>query len=328
VGQISFSSIGAAGRKVAHLIAESDQRTPSNVRGIVTMLLAMAVFVSGDAIMKLMSSRLPTGETMLIRGIIAGALIWSLAYAAGALENFRTRVTRLIGIRSGCEMGAAVCFQNGLTRLPFADVSAILQINPLAVTAAAALFLGEKVGWRRWTATAVGLLGVLLIIRPGGSAYQWASVFLLVATCFSVARDLITRKLPAGTPILLLTCLSSTAVTLSSFGFLPFETWRWPSALDCLILAVPAVCMLAGQLLVVVSIRSGEVSAVVPFRYSSILWALLLSVLIWREWPDAITLLGIAIVTGAGLYTFHREQVRRREAAIAAANTPDRASTP
>jgi drug/metabolite transporter (DMT)-like permease len=236
------------------------------------------------------------------------------------LTNFRQRITKAITIRSGCEMGAAVFFQNALSRLPFADVSAILQVNPLVVTAAAAVFLGEKVGWRRWTATGVGLLGVLLIIRPGGSAFQWASVLLLVATAFSTARDLITRQLPAGTPILLLTCLSGTAVLISSLGFMLFETWRWPTLVECAVLAVPAVCMLAGQLLVVVSIRSGEVSAVVPFRYSSILWALLLSVLIWQEWPDRWTLLGIAIVTGAGLYTFHREQVRRRESAIASAN--------
>jgi drug/metabolite transporter (DMT)-like permease len=310
-------------RAVNRLLAEPEERSLGNVRGIVAMLGAMAAFVTGDAIMKLMSSRLPTGETMFIRGIIALCLIWPLAYVTGALDNVRQRVSRLIGIRTGCEVGAAVFFQNALARLPFADVSAVLQINPLAVTAAAAIFLGEKVGWRRWTATAVGLVGVLLIIRPGGSSFKWASLLLFAATAFSVTRDLITRRLPSGTPNLLLTSLSATAIWASSLGFLAFETWHWPTVFDCLALAVPAVCMLTGQLLVVVSIRSGEVSAVVPYRYSSILWALLLSALLWGHFPDATTMLGILIVTAAGLYTFHREQVRRREAAIRSASLKD-----
>jgi drug/metabolite transporter (DMT)-like permease len=301
------------------VLRDSDARTTNNVRGIVAMLIAMAAFVSGDAVMKLMSARLPTGETMFIRGWIAALIIWPLAYGTGALSNLRQHMTRILAIRSGAEMGAAVFFQNALSRLPFADVSAILQINPLVVTAAAAVFLGEKIGWRRWTATAVGMLGVLLIIRPGGAAFQWASLLLLGATGFSVLRDLITRRLPAGVPVLLMTALSSTAVGVSSLGFLPFETWLWPSLLDVLALAVPAVMMLTGQLLVVISIRSGEVSAVVPFRYSAILWTLILSLLIWGELPDRWTLLGIGIVTLAGLYTFHREQIRRHEAAVVAA---------
>jgi drug/metabolite transporter (DMT)-like permease len=312
-------TLGRVGRSLAAILRDGDARTTNNVRGIVAMLLAMAAFVSGDAVMKVMSTRLPTGETMFIRGLFAALLIWPLAYATGALSDVRQHLTRVLAVRSGAEMGAAVFFQNALARLPFADVSAILQINPLVVTAAAAVFLGEKIGWRRWTATAVGMLGVLMIIRPGSAAFQWASTLLLAATCFSVLRDLITRRMPPGTPVLLLTAFSSTAVGLASLGFLPFEAWLWPRLTDVLALAVPAVFMLLGQLLVVISIRSGEVSAVVPFRYSSMLWTLLFSLLIWGELPDRMTMLGITIVMGAGLYTFHREQVRKREAAIASA---------
>ncbi len=312
-------AVNRLGVAAVAVLRDSDARTTNNVRGIVAMLLAMAAFVSGDAVMKLMSTRFPTGETMFIRGLFAAILIWPLAYVSGALSGAWQHINRILFIRSGAEMGAAVFFQNALSRMPFADVSAILQINPLVVTAAAAIFLGEKIGWRRWTATAVGMLGVLLIIRPGSAAFQWASLLLLVATIFSVTRDLITRRMPAGTPVLLLTAFSSTAVGLASLGFLPFETWIWPHFADALTLAIPAVFMLIGQLLVVISIRSGEVSAVVPFRYSAMLWTLVLSLLIWGVLPDGWTLLGTGIVMGAGLYTFHREQVRRREAAINAA---------
>ncbi len=289
---------------------------PNNVLGIVAMLAATAAFVAGDAIMKIMGTRLPTGETMFIRGIIGTVLVWTVLWRLGMLGEVRRHLDRMIGWRTAAEVGASCSFQSGLTRLPFADVGAIGQINPLVVTAAAAFFLGERVGWRRWTATAVGLVGALLIIRPGGSTFQWASLLILGAVFFSVSRDMITRKMEPGFSPLVLAAISAMAIGLSSLLFLPFEQWLWPAPLDIVWLAFPAVLMMTGQTLVVISIRAGEVSAVVPFRYAAMLWSLTYSFLIWREVPDATTLLGIGIVCSAGLYTFHREQVRRREAAM------------
>jgi drug/metabolite transporter (DMT)-like permease len=305
-------------RAIEAAIADSDSK--HNLHGIITMLIAMAFFVGGDAMMKVMSSRLPTGETMLIRGIIATTLIWSLTIYTGAARNMWRHMSGLLALRTMADVGGAATFQSGLARLPFADAGAILQINPLVVTAGAAIFLGEKVGWRRWSATAIGLVGVLLIIRPGGSTFQWASLLMLAATLCAATRDLSTSRLGGAVPTLMITAFSTTAVTISSLAFSLFETWVRPSFEHIAMLAVPAICMLIGQFCVVVSIRSGEVSAVVPFRYSAILWTLLLSFLIWREVPDWQTLLGIAIVVSAGLYTFYREQVRRREA-LAAART-------
>lgn len=305
-----------AGAFAIDALKSSSDGRPNNVLGIAAMLAATGFFVTGDAIMKLMSARLPTGETVFIRGLLGIILVWSLVAAMGALGEVRRHLTRLIAFRTSADMGAAGCFQIALSRLPFAETGAILQLNPLVVTASAAIFLGEKVGWRRWTATAVGFAGVLLIIRPGAAAFQWASLLLLGAVFCSASRDTITRRLPSGTSALILAAFAITGIAASSLLFLPFETWVWPAARDVVALALPAVFMLIGQTLVVISIRSGEVSAVVPFRYAAILWSLTYSALIWGEFPDKLTLLGIAIVSGAGLYTFHREQVRRREAAM------------
>jgi drug/metabolite transporter (DMT)-like permease len=305
----------------AGLLARAWRRLAANVRGILAMLFANAVFVLGDAAMKLMAAAMPTGETMFIRGIIATVLIVAIAHATGAFSDFRAHLSPLLGWRTAAEVGAGLSFQNGLARLPFAEVSAILQVNPLVVTAGAALFLREKVGWRRWTATAVGLCGVLLIVRPGTAAFHWASLLLLLAVLFSMSRDLCTRSLPDGIPPLLVTAIAAPATMLGSLLLLPLESWRMPSVGDVAVLAIPAACMLVGQFCVIVSIRSGDVSAVAPFRYSSIIWALLLSVLIWREFPDRLTLLGVAIVVGAGLYTIYREQVLRRLARDRAASS-------
>ncbi len=301
---------------IAQALRGTGDRAPNNLVGIFAMLAATAVFVTGDVIMKIMGTRMPTGETMFIRGIIGTMLAWALLWRAGMLGEVSRHLRAVIGWRTAAEVGASCSFQTGLTRLPFADVGAIGQINPLVVTAAAAFFLGEKVGWRRWTATAVGLAGALLIIRPGGAAFQWASLLILGAVLFSVSRDMITRKMAPGFSPFVLAAFSALAIGLSSLLFLPFETWIWPKPLDVFWLTFPAVLMMAGQVLVVISIRAGDVSAVVPFRYAAMLWSLTYSFLIWREVPDMLTFVGIGIVCSAGLYTFHREQVRRREAVM------------
>ncbi len=322
----AFRKFSDAGSAASRLVAESraqlagggERRVKGNVAGIVAMLIATAAFVSGDASMKLMSAQMPTGETILVRGIIATTLVWSIAFWSGAAYHLKSYLGRLLGLRTSAEVGGAMFFQNGLARLPFADVGAILQINPLVVTAGAALFLGEKVGWRRWTATAFGLVGALLIIRPGAATFQWASLLLLGAVLCSTVRDLTTRRLEPGIPAIIVTALGITSITIASLGFLPFETWRWPRWGEVAFLAIPAVCSLIGQFCVVLSIRAGDVSAVVPFRYAAIVWTLLYSVAIWREFPDAQTLAGIAVIVSAGLYTFYREQTLRRQAAALA----------
>jgi drug/metabolite transporter (DMT)-like permease len=310
------------GSAVVRALRASADTRPNNGRAILAMLLATMAFVTGDAMMKLMSARLPTGETMFIRGVIGSMLVFGLVWAVGEMATLRASVTRLATYRVAGDVGAAVCFQNALSRLPFADVSALVQVNPLVATAAAALFLGETVRWRRWLATIVGLFGAILIIKPGGSAFQWASLLAIGAVFASVARDLVTRRMPAGTPAFTTIAFSMWAVTLASLGFLPFERWSWPSAGHVAILGFTACCMLAGQLGIFIAVRLGEISVLAPYRYTSLVWALMFSLLLFREFPDRWTLVGMAIIVVAGLYTFYREQTLRREAAIRAAVAP------
>lgn len=315
-----LSRINALYQSAAALTAPARPgQKAGNLRGIVMMLIGMACFVTGDATMKYMSDHMPTGEAMFIRGIIGSTIVGVIAIYTGAIWRLGNFISGMLALRTMSDVGGALFFQNGLARMPFAEAGAITQINPLIVTAGAAVFLDEKVGWRRWTATAVGLFGVLLIIRPGGATFQWASLLLLGATLCSASRDLLTRSIPGGVPAIILAGSSIMAVTLASLLFLPFEVWRRPMPGDVATLAISSICSLGGQVAVVASIRSGDVSAVVPFRYSAILWNLLLGFMIWRQFPDGTTLVGILIVCTAGLYTFYREQVRRREAQLAAA---------
>ena len=298
------------------LVLRQLDRLSPNSRGIFAMLGAMAAFSVGDAMMKLSTGHLPAGQSIFIRGVIGATLIWAVAWRTGALAQLRTLSNPYLPWRTLGDTGGSFCYIGALAHMPLADAAAIMQTNPLAVTAAAALFLNERVGWRRWTATGIGFLGALLIIQPGTQTFTWASVLVILSVLSCTMRDVATRGL-AGLPTVLIAATAATTTMILSLGFVTFERWQMPVMGDGLRLGVAAVCMLVGQVLVVISIRAGDVSAVVPFRYSAMLWTLLLSAVVWRYVPNATTLAGIVIVSGAGLYTFFREQTLRRQAATA-----------
>jgi drug/metabolite transporter (DMT)-like permease len=302
-------------RTISRWIRRRIHQLPDNTKGILAMLAAMALFVFGDALMKLSAASVPTGESIFLRGVIAVTVIWILVIRSSAIHSLKDATSKFMLIRAGGDMGGAVFFQTALGRLPFADVTAVLQINPLVVTAGAALFLNEKVGWRRWTATAIGLCGALLIIKPGSSTFNPWSLLLILAVLCAATRDLATRQITQATPSVLIIAVSTTFIMLSGLAHAPFETWTVPTLPMMIRFACAAFFMLSAQYCVVTSIRTGDISAVVPFRYSAILWSLLLSYLIWNDVPDRWTMLGIAIIASAGLYVFFREQKLRQIAA-------------
>jgi drug/metabolite transporter (DMT)-like permease len=285
----------------------------NNLRAIVAISLAMASFACGDTLMKLASTSLPTSQLLFIRGSIVFAVSLGFAFFTGALRELRHVFERAMVGRVVGDVGGGWFFQTALARLPYADVTAIGQLSPMMLTAASALFLGERVGWRRWTATAVGFLGVLIIIRPGGSAFSWWALAGIASVIFTSVRDLSTRGINRRVPAILIMTLSAGAVTIAALAVAPFSNWQWPDQVLMAKLSSAAIFSLLGQLGIIIAMRTGEVSAVVPFRYMIILFSITSSVLVFGHWPDAITFLGIAIVVGAGLYTFYREQRLRRQ---------------
>lgn len=285
----------------------------ANVKAIMAMSLAMASFACGDTLMKLASTALPTSELLFIRGAVVFAVSLSVAFYTGALREIRHAFGRPMAGRVFGDVSSGWLFQSALARLPYADLTAIGQLSPMMLTAASAVFFAERVGWRRWTATAVGLLGVLIIVRPGGSTFSWWALVGIASVMCTTLRDLSTRRITQRvTPILIMT-ISAGAVTLAALVVAPFSDWQWPSQLLMLKLSGAAIFSLLGQLGVIISIRTGEVSAVVPFRYTIILFSIVSSVFVFGHFPDGLTLVGISVVVGAGLYTFYREQTLRRQ---------------
>ena len=300
-----------AGTILARLLRDAPTAT-SNVRGIMFMTAACASFACGDTIMKLSAGQVPTSELLFLRGgfVTLGGLL--IAIALGSLAMLHRALSKAMALRAAGDVTGAWSFQLALARMPYADLTAVGQLIPLSITAASALFLGEKVGWRRWTATIVGLLGVLLIIRPGSSTFNWWALAGIVSVLASTVRDLGTRFVDRSVPPSIIMMLSAGATTLTSLLAAPFSGWSTPPGLLVLAMAGAALFSLVGQICVIISVRSADISAVAPFRYTIILFAIASGVLVFGHFPDWLTLVGTAIVVAAGLYTFYREQSLRR----------------
>jgi drug/metabolite transporter (DMT)-like permease len=263
--------------------------------------------------MKIAGETLPLGQTLALRN--SAAVLYLLIFAAwfGGLSLPRAAPKRAFGWRIAGEIGSTFCFFWALARMPIGDITGLSQITPLAITAAGALFLGERVGARRWLAALAGLAGVLLIVQPGTSAFTWAAVVALIANAFGVLRDLATRVIGPAVPTLTLSISSIFAVMLFGLALAPFEDWRVPELREVAVLLAGGVFLTLGYAFLIISVRMGSLAAVSPFRYSAILWALLSGWLLWGDWPNEMALSGIAIVTAAGLYALHRERLNRED---------------
>jgi len=278
------------------------------MRGIAAMLGAMAAFVLNDALVKLAAVAMPMGEVIFLRGIFTVVLCLALLMWTESPLSFRHIASPRIVARGLMDVGSALTFLFALRNMPIADAYAILQFTPLGITAGAALFLGAKVGWRRWLATIVGLVGVMVIIKPGAGAFNTSSVLAIISIGFSVARDLITRGIGLNVPAMVIALASPILLTTVTALFSVFEPWRAPSLKGLAYVVGAGTLLLIGQLALIKAMRTGEIAVVAPFRYSIIVWSILVGLAIWHELPDLQTCLGIAIVFGAGLYTFLREQ--------------------
>lgn len=289
-----------------------------NRRGILFMLTAMAAFIVNDTFVKLVSAELPAGEIIFIRGLMAAPLLAALGWSQGSLGGLRGLRHRAVAWRSVGDMGATTLYLTALFHMPIANATAILQTVPLATTGGAALLFGEPVGIRRWSAIAVGFLGVLLIVRPGPEGFDLWALVALASVGFVCLRDLSSRLIPAGTPTFGVTAVAAAAVALAGAAMGLFEDWLAPSPAQIAWLAAAAVLVATGYVMILKAMRVGEVSVVAPFRYSLMLWAILIQVGVFGEWPDATTLAGSAILVATGLYTLYRERkVARRPIAAA-----------
>ncbi len=279
----------------------------------IALILASTVFLgASDVTAKYLSATLPSIEIAWIR-FLTFALIMSPAMLPGSpLFALRTERLGLQLMRGAALLGSSLFFISGLRYLPIAEASATGFVAPLFVTALSIVFLSEKVGVRRWLATAVGLMGVLIILRPGTSAFHAAAFFPLVSALAWACTLILTRMMSGREHVLTTMTWSSIAGLCILSALVPF-VWVTPTWHDIAFGVFIGVASTAGQWIVVLAFRYADASVLAPFSYTQLLWVSLLGFLVFGEVPDAWTITGAVFIVGSGLYTAHRERVRRSQ---------------
>lgn len=280
-----------------------------NMRGAALMVGSMVCFTVNDALMKAVSADVPFFEAVFLRGVVTTVLLVMLARGLGHLSlDLGGRDWLFVGLRTLGEVAATYFFISALFQMPLANISAIMQALPLTVSLAGALFLKEAVGWRRLSAILVGFLGVMLIVRPGPDGFNLYAIYGLVAVAAVTLRDLATRKISSGVPSLSVAVSASVAVTVFGAVGTFQETINPVSVLSAAKLGFAGIFILGGYVFSVMVMRVGDIGFIAPFRYTSLIAALILGLAVFGEWPDRLTLLGAGVVVATGIFTLYRER--------------------
>ena len=279
----------------------------------IALVLASTIFLgASDVTAKYLSTTLPSIEIAWIRFVIFALIMTPAMLPGSPLYAMQTGRRGLHLLRGAALLGSSLFFISGLRFLPIAEASATGFVAPLFVTALSIVFLGEKVGLRRWIATAIGLIGVIVILRPGSGTFHPAAFFPLVSA-LAWACTLIMTRMMSGTERAITTMTYSSIAGVCILTALVPLVWVVPSWHDIAFGIFIGVASTAGQWIVVLAFRYADASVLAPFSYTQLLWVSLLGFLIFGEVPDVWTVTGAAFIVASGLYTAHRERVRRSQ---------------
>lgn len=279
-----------------------------NLHGALMMTLCMVAFGLNDTVMKFVAQDMPLYQAITLRGVFVMVFIAAVAPRLGGLRlripagAGKPMIWRMVG-----EIASTILFLNALQHMAMGDLSAIMQALPLVVMVAAALFFGETLGWRRIGAVIAGFLGVLLILRPGGEVFGPWAVVAVGAMAMVALRDMATRKFGGDISSATIAFYAAAGVTITGFAISLGQGWVMPSLPQILMLLMGSAFLTVGYVSAVASMRVGEISYVAPFRYTSLLVAILMGLIVFGEWPDLWTWAGSALVVAAGIYTIWRE---------------------
>ena len=285
-----------------------------NTRGAILMVIAMLGFAVVDSLIKILANSLPSGQILMMLGIGGAIVFTAWAVFAGQKPMSLSMLRGASGIRATCEGIAALGFVSALALVPISLVTTIIQASPLLITLGAAVFFGETVGWRRWMAIMIGLVGVLIVLRPFGSTFESVALLAVIGVIAMSARDLITRKITQSISTIQLSVVGSVAtVPAGAVGLVlagAYPVMPSPAASGICVLAV--IIVVPSLYCIIAAMRIGDISFVTPFRYTRIVFGLLAGLVIFGETLDGHTLFGAAIIVASGLYTLLREASLRR----------------
>lgn len=274
------------------------------------MVAAMSLFVGNDTLMKLAREVYPTGQAIALRTVFAVIAGLAMVFLLGEGGKLRLALRPFVLLRGLIESTVALSFIWALGLLPLGNITAILMTSPLIIVVLAVVLRIERIGWRRSVAVAVGFCGVLLIVRPAADGFNAAAIVALVSAILVGWRDLLTRAIGNEVPSTVISLTTTVLVGMVALGYGLFEVWQPFWRIETIYVAGAAVLVSSGSLCIVSAFRNTDIGVISGYRYSIVVFAVLIGYLVWGEVPDALAIAGIALIVGSGLYTMHRQRVR------------------
>ena len=281
----------------------------STLQPVLFMVGSMALFSLEDFFIKLLSKTIPASQIMIILGILGSAFFVTAAILAKQPIISRDLLDKHVIIRTLGDLFGALFFVSAIVLTPLSSASAILQGTPLAVTAGAALFLGEAVGLRRWLAVLVGFIGIILIIKPGVADFSPLSLLAVAAVICLSARDLATRAMTDALPTITISIYAFLALAMAGVLAIPFYcSFVSPGLGECALFMLGISSGVVAYYLIVGATRYGDASLIAPFRYTRLVFAMVLSLSILGERPDLFTWIGASVIVLSGYFIALRER--------------------
>jgi drug/metabolite transporter (DMT)-like permease len=285
----------------------------NNQRGVLAIVGCMTAYTVNDVLVKQILRTYPVGEVIFVRGAIAMLLIGAVALALGHRKEIGSALSPLLTARSAFDGLSTAAFITALAHMPLANVAAVLQIGPLLITVLSIVLFREAVGWRRWIAIGVGFIGALLVIKPVPSSFDVWAMIAAASALFAALREISNSRIGRGVPVMVVAFWGAVGITLFGAVFAVTETWRMFETGDLIRLFVASVFVGIAIYLMALGFRDVDLSVVAPFRYIYLITSAVGGYLVFAELPDGWTVFGALLIVGSGIYTLHREAVRRRK---------------
>ena len=281
-----------------------------NLRGILFMTLSMAGFAIEDLFIKILSETIPVPQILIYVGVLATVILCTISKIKGIqiIHNGMYRNKYFI-MRSFADMLGAVLIVTSISLIPLSTVSSILQALPLFITIGAIFLFNENVGWRRWSAILLGFFGVILILKPGLNGFNLSSIIVLIAVGCLAVRDLVTRRINKEIHSITVSLYAFILTIVGGIISIPFfDKFVTLTQYEWIIVLTISLFGTFSYFMLVLATRKGEISVIAPFRYSRLVFALILAIIILNERPDINTITGMFIIVFAGYYTILREK--------------------
>jgi S-adenosylmethionine uptake transporter len=278
------------------------------------MVITTACFVAGDTCIKLIGTTLPLAQVICLIGLVSSLFLLMVCGQQGIVKAVPLIFTRTVLLRSLFDTMGTFMFISALMHMPLANLSSVMQSVPLVVVVVAVIFLGEKAGLSRIAAVIAGFVGVLLIVKPSPQTLTIYEFLAVGAVIVVALRDLVTKRIPAHVPLLVIALANAVFISVSGFGVGLVQGFNTVEVWQLALLLGAGFFVTISYFFIVATVRLGDLSATAPFRYSEVVFAIIAGILVFGEYPDAVSYVGMGLVIAAGLFAAHREAAQTRDA--------------